>query len=63
MRKMEDMSKEGGDEERRDEKKEKEQKREKREKRKHQGGTGAGKTIRRGRGRAPGSKRGRNRST
>ena len=57
---MEDMSKEGGEEERRNEKKEKEQKR---EKRKHQGGTGAGKTIRRGRGRAPGSKRGRNRST
>ena len=57
---MEDMSKEGGEEERRNEKKEKEQKR---EKRKHQGGTGAGKTIRKGRGRAPGSKRGRNRST
>ena len=57
---MEDMSKEGGEEERRNEKKKKEQKR---EKRKHQGGTGAGKTIRRGRGRAPGSKRGRNRST
>jgi len=57
---MEDMSKEGGEEERRNEKKEKEQKR---EKRKHQVGTGAGKTIRRGRGRAPGSKRGRNRST
>ena len=57
---MEDMSKEGGEEERRNEKKEKEQKR---EKRKHQGGTGAGKTIRKGQGRAPGSKRGRNRST
>ena len=41
MRKMEDMSKEGGEEERRDEKKEKEQKR---EKRKHQNGSGAGKT-------------------
>ena len=57
---MEDMSKEGGEEERRNEKKENEQKR---EKRKHQDGTGAGKTIRKGRGRAPGSKRGRNRST
>ena len=52
---MEDMSKEGGEEERRNEKKEKEQKR---EKRKHQGGTGAGKTIRRGWGRAPGAKEG-----
>ena len=33
------------------------------EKKQHQGGTGAGKTIRRGRGRAPRSKRGRSRST
>ena len=53
MRKMEDMSKEGGEEERRDEKEEKEQKR---EKRKHQKGTGAGKTIRGRRRRAPVSK-------
>ena len=49
MRKMEDMSKEGGEEERRDEKKENEQKR---EKRKHQNGSGAGKT-REGRQRGP----------
>ena len=41
MKKMEDMSKEGGEEERRDEKKEKEQKR---EKRKHQNESSAGKT-------------------
>ena len=41
MKKMEDMSKEGGEEERRDGKKEKEQKR---EKRKHQNESGAGKT-------------------
>jgi len=60
MRKMEDMSKEGREEERRDEKKEKEQKR---EKRRHQGGTGAGKTIRGRWRRAPRSKRGRSRST
>ena len=60
MKKMEDMSKEGGEEERRGKKKENEQKR---EKRKHQNGTDAGKTIRRGRRRAPGSKRGRSRST
>ena len=33
------------------------------EKKQHQGGTGAGKTIRRGRGRPPRSKRGRSRST
>ena len=33
------------------------------EKKQHQSGTGAGKTIRRGRGRAPGSKRGKSRST
>ena len=33
------------------------------EKKQHQGGTGAGKTIRRGRGRAPRSKRGKSRST
>ena len=43
MKKMEDMSKEGGEEERRDEKKEKEQKR---EKRKRQNGSGAGKAKR-----------------
>ena len=49
MRKMEDMSKEGGEEERRDEKKENEQKR---EKRKHQNGSGAGKTMK-GRRRGP----------
>ena len=53
MKKMEDMSKEGGEEERRDEKKENEQKR---EKRKHQSGPGAGKTIRGRRRRAPVSK-------
>ena len=41
MKKMEDISKEGGEEERRDEKKEKGVKR---EKEKHQDGTGAGKT-------------------
>ena len=46
---MEDMSKEGGEEERGDEKKEKE---EKREKRKHQNESGAGKT-RGGRRRGP----------
>ena len=46
---MEDMSKEGGEEERRDGKKEKEQKR---EKRKHQNESGAGKT-REGRPRGP----------
>ena len=49
MRKMEDMSKEGGEEERRDEKKEKEQKK---EKGKHQDGSGAGKT-KKGRWRGP----------
>ena len=49
MRKMKDMSKEGGEEERRDEKKEKEQKK---EKRKHQDGSGAGKT-KKGRRRGP----------
>ena len=55
MRKMEDMSKEGGEEERRDEKKEKEQKR---EKGKHQNGAGAGKAIRGRRRMAPVSKEG-----
>ena len=49
MRKMEDMSKEEGEEEKRGEKKEKEQKR---EKRKHRNGSGAGKT-REGRRRGP----------
>ena len=58
---MEDMSKRRR---RRGEREMKRQREEQKiEKKQHPGGTGAGKTIRRGRGRAPGSERGKNRST
>ena len=60
MKKMEDMSKEK--EEKKRERDEETKRGAKEGKGQHQGRTGAGKTIRRGRGRAPGSKRGRNRS-
>ena len=61
MKKMEDMSKRRRRREGREMKRQREE--QKIEKKQHPGGTGTGKTIRRGRGRVPRSKRGRSRST